>query len=76
MTPMNDDPYSSIFLPDIIRAMMNEMGRWTGSIFEVQMPGLDSLQGRRGHWGHYSSVRSKDTHLLLTSDVMAWRESL
>lgn len=51
VTPMKDDSHSSIFFPDIIRAMMNERGHWTGSIFKPQMPEPDSLQGQRLHRG-------------------------
>lgn len=35
VTSMKDDTYRSIFLADIMRAMMNERGRWTGSILKI-----------------------------------------
>lgn len=49
VTPMTDDTHSSIFFPDIIRAMMNDRGEWTESSFKPEMPELDSLLGQ---WVH------------------------
>lgn len=51
VTAETDDTHSSIFLPDIIRAMMNDRGEWTGSCFKPEMPDPDSLQGQCVHVG-------------------------
>lgn len=51
VTAETDGTHSSIFLPDIIRAMMNDRGEWTGSCFKPEMPDPDSLQGQSVHVG-------------------------